>query len=65
MWCRRAVMSVPISHYYGKMQGLFESYGILNHVKFGDAACFLLESVMARDIVMECLKVAPLLFTHE
>lgn len=52
------------SHYYAKMQSLFESNGILNHVKFGDAACFLLESAMTRDIVMECLKKDPLLFTH-
>ena len=53
------------SNYYGKMQSLFEHRGILRHVRFGDAACFLLESAMAKEIVMECLKVDSQLFTHE
>ena len=53
------------SNYYGKMQSLFEHRGILRHVRFGDAACFLLESAMAKEIVMECLKADSQLFTHE
>ena len=53
------------SRYYGKMQGLFERFGILRHVVFGDAASFLLSAAEARDVVMECLKVDPLLFTHD
>ena len=53
------------SRFYGKMQGLFERYGILKHLRFGDAASFLLDAAMARDIVTECLKVDPFLFTHE
>ena len=53
------------SRYYGKMQGLFENCGILRHVVFGDAPSFLLDSEMARNIVTECLKADPQLFTHE
>ncbi len=52
------------SAYYGKMQPLFESGGVLKHVKFGDAACFLLESAGAESITMKCLRKDPLFFTH-
>ena len=47
------------------VQTVFGRFGILRHVVFGDAASFLLSAAEARDVVMECLKVDPLLFTHD